>query len=83
MQTQQLVVRLPADQKALFEELAKQEQTTLSKMVRKALEEFLTKKQKQYPGESLMRLAEIGKKSKDPYGPENLSENYKKYLYKL
>lgn len=83
MQTQQLVVRLPAEQKALFEELADQEQTSLSKVIRKALDEFLTKKQEKYPGESLLELAEIGKKSKDPHPGENLSENYKKYLYKL
>jgi len=41
----------------------------------------MKKKKYKYPGESLLELAKIGKQSKDPYGPENLSENYKKYLY--
>ena len=74
----QLIVRLPEEQKALLESLATQRRTTVSSLARTAIKNFLSKK----ASSSLFtQLAKIGKRAKLNHPPQDLSVNYKKYLY--
>lgn len=79
MQMQQLVVRIPSQQKNIFEQIAQQKDESVSNLVREALDIYLRKQMKSRSSNLLLELADIGKKIK---GPKNLSNSYKKVLYK-
>ena len=77
---QQLVVRIPQQQKVVFEQLAHQENQSVSTLVREALDKYLEKKMKSTPNTNhLLDLAKIGQGTN---GPKDLSSSYKQYLYK-
>lgn len=76
---QQLVVRIPQQQKIIFEQLAQQKQQTVSVLVREALDSYL-RKTAQYPTKNF--LLELSKVGQEINGPKNLSSFYKKHLYK-
>jgi len=74
----QLIIRLPEEQKILLESLAVKQKTTISSLTRVAIENFLNRK----PSSSLFsELAKVGKSAKVSHPPKDLSTNYKKYLY--
>jgi len=74
----QLVVRLPREQKIFLEFLAIKQKTTVSSLTRIAINDFLNKKKS---SSLFSRLAKIGKRAKTKQAPKDLSTNYKKYLY--
>lgn len=76
---QQLVVRIPQQQKAIFQQLAQQRQETVSTLIRKALDNYLKKTTQSSSKNLLLELSKIGQ---DAQGPKNLSSSYKEYLYK-
>lgn len=75
---QQLVVRIPQQQKIVFEQLAQQQQQPVSTLVREALDKYLEVKMRDNSQNLLSKLAQIGQ---DTLGPKNLSSSYKNYLY--
>lgn len=75
---QQLVVRIPQQQKVIFEQLAHQENQSVSTLVREALDKYLKVKMYSKQKNILLELAKIGQGTK---GPKNLSSSYKQYLY--
>jgi hypothetical protein len=76
---QQLVVRVPQQQKVIFEQLAQQQQQTVSALVRYALDEYLEKNMTKKSTNHLLELAKI---SQGTSGPEDLSSSYKLQLYR-
>ena len=81
MNTAQLIIRLPAEEKFEFQLLAETLNTSLSDVARKALKLFAKTQTKTKPDDELMTLINIGKKYRGPKPPSDLSSNYKKYLY--
>ncbi|MBI3577447.1 hypothetical protein HY086_05415 [Candidatus Gottesmanbacteria bacterium] len=75
----QLVVRIPEEQKQMLMLIAQTERQPLSRVVRGALDTFITAKKHQH--NDLLRLLEIANKYKGPVVPKDLSTNYKRYLY--
>lgn len=78
--TQQIVVRVPIQEKAYLENVAQKQNTTISEITRKALKKFIYPKNKNK--NHLLMLGEIGKSKPTKKNPKNLSTTYKKYLYK-
>ncbi|MFH1561011.1 MAG: hypothetical protein ABID04_00310 [Patescibacteria group bacterium] len=78
----QLVVRIPEEQKLMLETLAYNSQSSISRVVRTALFDFIEKKTKTDKENLFVELAKVGKGKKVSGAPKNLSANYKKYLYK-
>ncbi len=76
----QLVIRLPEEQKQMLTFIAQQERQPLSRVVRKALDNFVAAKKRKKKND-LLRLVEIAYKYKGPAEPKDLSTNYKRYLY--
>lgn len=76
---QQIVVRVPEQQKITFEQIAQQSGQSVSVLVREALDQYLKKSTKKNSGNLLLKLSQIGK---DIDGPKNLSSSYKDYLYR-
>ncbi len=77
---QQLVVRIPQQQKIVFQQLARQENQSISTLVREALDRYLEIKMK--PTQRANHLLDLAKIGQEIKGPKNLSSSYKKYLYK-
>lgn len=80
MRMTQLVVRIPEEQKQVLTLIAQQERQPLSRVVRRALDNFVAAK-KRGKKNDLLRLVAIAHKYKGPAGPKDLSTNYKRYLY--
>lgn len=78
--TQQIVVRIPAIEKAYLENAAQKQNTTISNLTRKAIKEFIYPKNEDE--NHLLMLGEIGKSKPISKKPKNLSTTYKKHLYK-
>lgn len=80
---QQLVIRIPEEQKLLLEALANKQNTNISALARDALKIYLYKKTTTHSASRnfLLELARVGKNT-DSTKPKNLSTQYKKLLYK-
>lgn len=78
--TQQLVIRIPASEKSTLESIAQKENTTISKIAREALQQYMYSP-KTKSKNHLLHLAETGKKYSTKKKPTNLSTTYKKKLY--
>jgi len=79
--TDQLAIRIPSSQKSLLETMANQKKTTISALVRTAINHFLEQTYPEKNNQVLLELADIGKQIKDSDAPKDLSSNYKDYLY--
>lgn len=77
----QLIIRLPEEEKMTLEVIANNRQLTISEVTRIAIRNYLTKEMKSKDN-LFLRLAKIGKTKKVNKAPKDLSFNYKKYLYK-
>ncbi len=76
----QLVVRIPEEQNFMLTQLALQQNTTVSDLVRQAISKFLSQDMEE--DNDLVALAKIGEDmTQDPDAPQDLATNYKKYLY--
>lgn len=80
LSSQQIVVRIPIQEKMYLENIAQKQNTTLSEITRQALKKFI------YPKNTtqnhLLMLGEIGHSQSDTKKPKSLSTTYKKHLYK-
>lgn len=78
--TTQLVVRVPEEQKLMLQIIASNKQVSMGEVTRLAIKDYVARETKS-KGDLFTRLAKIGKKKKVD-APKDLSQNYKKYLYK-
>jgi hypothetical protein len=78
--TDQLVVRIPEKQKFLLKNLAERRGVSLSVLVRKAISGFLEDIREENKN-ILADLGSLGEECVVKDAPEDLSANYKKYLY--
>ena len=82
--TDQLAIRIPSSQKSLLETIASQNKTTISQLVRTAIDRFLEKAYPETEGQVLLELADIGQQATQAQkndSPKNLSSTYKDLLY--
>lgn len=79
--TTQLVVRVPEEQKLMLQIIASNKQVSVGEITRLAIRDYVAKTAKSKK-DLFARLTKIGKKKKID-APKDLSQNYKKYLYRL
>jgi len=81
MRMTQLVIRIPEDQKQMLALEAQRRGETVSQVVRRAIAHYVEKKRKRGNRDELAALLAIAEKGKHIKGPNDLSSNYKRYLY--
>ena len=73
-------IYLPAEHLRILKKLALQEEVSLSEIIRRLIEEKLTKKEERNTGSWLLTLADKAKKLKIK-GPKDLASRVDFYLY--
>lgn len=76
----QLVIRLPQAHKLLLEQLAHQQEVSVSVVVRLALDSYLNQVYDKATLQSNL-LLDLGHSTPTKKGPRNLASGYKKVLY--
>lgn len=77
----QLVVRVPEEQKQVLTLEAQRKRETVSHVVRRAIARYVEDARGGGNRNDLMALLAIAEKGKHIKGPNDLSTNYKRYLY--